>query len=177
MNSPLKRVALFALAMCAWAGPKPVALVPNPCTPRFAAGSVIHNPAALYSSKGVLNVRFSYQQTTDSVGRSLHCFMTDTGLQEPTRHVNPGDTLNVTVTNNTPPQPFGETFLAPNCGGPVHAAALRDHLNRIFREPSLPRHQCDSAVRRRQRHQDPNQSNYSKILNLGDENLLYFFDW
>ena len=28
----------------------------------------------------------------------------------------PGDTLNITVTNNTPPQPFGEPFNAPNCG-------------------------------------------------------------
>jgi FtsP/CotA-like multicopper oxidase with cupredoxin domain len=42
--------------------------------------------------------------------------MTDTGLQEPTLHVNPGDTLNITVTNNTPAQPFGETFVGPNCG-------------------------------------------------------------
>jgi len=116
MSSPLNRIALFAFAMCAWAGPKPVAPVPYPCTPRFAAGSVIQNPAALYSSNGVLNVRFSYQQTTDSAGRLLHCFMTDTGLQEPTLHVNPGDTLNIAVTNNTPPQPFGETFLGPNCG-------------------------------------------------------------
>ena len=100
----------------AFGGPKPVAPVPSPCTPRFAAGSVIHNPPALYSSGGVLNVRFSYQQTTDAAGRLLHCFMTDTGIQEPTLHVNPGDTLNITVTNNTPPQPFGETFVAPNCG-------------------------------------------------------------
>jgi len=100
----------------AFGGPKPVAPVPSPCTPRFAAGSVIHNPPALYSSDGVLNVRFSYQQTPDAAGRLLHCFMTDTGIQEPTLHVNPGDTLNITVTNNTPPQPFGETFVAPNCG-------------------------------------------------------------
>jgi FtsP/CotA-like multicopper oxidase with cupredoxin domain len=106
----------LAFAVCAWAGPNPVAPVPNPCIPRFAAGSIIQNPPALYSSNGVLNVRFSYQQTTDSVGRLLHCFMTDTGLQEPTLHVNPGDTLNITVTNNTPKQPFGEKFLAPNCG-------------------------------------------------------------
>ena len=116
MNSAFKAIGLFALAVCAWAGPRPVAPVPNPCTPRFAAGSVVHNPPALYSSNGQLNVRFSYQQTTDSVGRLLHCFMTDTGLQEPTLHVTPGDTLSITVTNNTPPQPFGETFLAPNCG-------------------------------------------------------------
>ena len=95
--------------------PTPVALVPNPC-PRLTAGTAVHQPPALFSSSGVLNVRFSYQQTTDSVGRLLHCFMTDTGLEEPTLHVNPGDTLNITVTNNTPMQPFGETYTAPNCG-------------------------------------------------------------
>src|SRR5262249_6434590 len=37
-------------------------------------------------------------------------------IQEPTLHVKPGDTLNITVTNNTPKQPYGETFIAPNCG-------------------------------------------------------------
>jgi FtsP/CotA-like multicopper oxidase with cupredoxin domain len=42
--------------------------------------------------------------------------MTENGTQDPTLHVKPGDTLNITVTNNTPPQPFGEVFLAPNCG-------------------------------------------------------------
>ena len=116
MKDSLKAVSLFALAVCAWAGPTPVKPVHNPCTPRFLAGSLIYNPPAVYSSNGVLNVRFSYQQTTDSVGRLLHCLMTDTGLQEPTLHVNPGDTLNITVTNNTPKTRFGETFVAPNCG-------------------------------------------------------------
>ena len=98
--------------------PAPVAPVPNPC-PRLTAGGVIHNPPALYSSNGVLNVRFSYQQTTDKVGRLLHCFMTDTGIEEPTLHVNPGDTLNITVTNNLPfdpNEPVGETYSPPNCG-------------------------------------------------------------
>ncbi len=95
--------------------PTPVAPVANPC-PRLNAGTAVHQPPALFSSNGVLNVRFSYQQTTDSVGRLLHCFMTDTGIEEPTLHVNPGDTLNITVTNNTPMQPFGETYAAPNCG-------------------------------------------------------------
>src|SRR5690348_2881877 len=93
---------LVLLPVCAFAqssAARPVAPVANPCAPRFAAGSTIHNPPALFSSHGVLNVRFSYQQTTDSVGRLLHCFMTEDGLQEPTLHVNPGDTLNITVTN------------------------------------------------------------------------------
>jgi FtsP/CotA-like multicopper oxidase with cupredoxin domain len=96
-------------------GVTPVAPVPNPC-PRFKAGSVVHQPPALFSSNGVLNVSFSYQTTTDSAGRQLFCFMTPNGLENPTLHVKPGDTLNVTVTNNTPASPVEEPFNAPNCG-------------------------------------------------------------
>jgi FtsP/CotA-like multicopper oxidase with cupredoxin domain len=100
--------------------PTPVPPVANPC-PRFTAGSVVHQPPALFSQNGVLTVRFSYQATTDSVGRQLFCFMTPDGLENPTLHVNPGDTLNITVTNHTPFNNVGdtdidETFQAPNCG-------------------------------------------------------------
>lgn len=110
-------ISLALLSICASTQtPTPVAPVSNPCAPRFAAGSVVSNPPAVFSSNGVLNVNFSYQETTDSVGRLLHCLMTDSGLQEPTLHVKPGDTLNITVTNNTPNAPFGEVYNAPNCG-------------------------------------------------------------
>lgn len=111
-----KIVGASLFAVCAWAGPRPVAPVPHPCTPRYPAGSVVRNPPSLHSSNRVLDVRFSYQQTADGVGRLLHCLMTDDGIQEPTLRVHPGDTLNITVTNNTPPQPFGETLVTPNCG-------------------------------------------------------------
>jgi FtsP/CotA-like multicopper oxidase with cupredoxin domain len=96
-------------------GANPVPPVANPC-PRFQAGGVVTNPPALYSHNGVLNVQFSYQQTPDSAGRTLFCFMTPEGLEEPTLHVNPGDTLNITVTNNTPASPVEEPFNPPNCG-------------------------------------------------------------
>ena len=95
---------------------KPVPPVANSC-PRFAAGSVVHQPAALFSQNGVLSVQFSYQSTTDSVGRTLFCFMTPSGLENPTLHVKPGDHLILTVTNNTPPSsPMGDPLHAPNCG-------------------------------------------------------------
>jgi FtsP/CotA-like multicopper oxidase with cupredoxin domain len=47
--------------------------------------------------------------------------MTPGGLENPTLHLNPGDTLNITVTNNTPfnnvgDTDFDEAFNAPNCG-------------------------------------------------------------
>jgi FtsP/CotA-like multicopper oxidase with cupredoxin domain len=92
-----------------------VAPVKNPC-PRYQAGTVIQQPPSLFSFRGVLNVRFSYQTTTDKYGRTLYCLMTPDGLQEPTLHVNQGDTLSITVTNNTPKSPIEETFNPPNCG-------------------------------------------------------------
>jgi FtsP/CotA-like multicopper oxidase with cupredoxin domain len=97
--------------------PTPVAPVANACQ-RFAAGSVVHQPPALFSKNGVLNVSFSYQTITDPVGRQLFCFMTPNGLENPTLHVNAGDTLNVTVTNNTPAvvPTTTELFNPPNCG-------------------------------------------------------------
>ena len=91
---------------------KPVA---NPC-PRFAAGGVVHQPAPLFSQNGVLSVQFSYQTTVDFANRTLFCFMTPSGLENPTLHVKPGDHLIVTVTNNTPAQPLTMALNPPNCG-------------------------------------------------------------
>jgi FtsP/CotA-like multicopper oxidase with cupredoxin domain len=91
---------------------KPVA---NPCQ-RFAAGSTVQQPPALFSRNGVLSVRFSYQTRVDSDGRTLFCFMTPDGLENPTLHVNAGDKLVVTVTNNTPAQPLTMSLNPPNCG-------------------------------------------------------------
>ena len=107
-----------AIAFAQDAGVTSMAEVPpvaNPCG-RAAAGGLIQQPPALFSSHGVLNVRFSYQTATDKYGRTLYCLMTPDGLEEPTLHVNPGDTLNVTLTNNTPASPIAEKFNPPNCG-------------------------------------------------------------
>lgn len=93
----------------------PVSPVANPCV-RPAAGSVVKDAPALYSFGGVLNVLFSYQTVVDSSGRNLYCFMTPDGLQNPTLHVNPGDQLNITITNNTPAGTAGMALNAPNCG-------------------------------------------------------------
>src|ERR1700680_4695471 len=111
-------VFVLAFAQISALAQTAVKSVANPCQ-RFAAGSVIHQPPALFSQNGVLTVQFSYQAATDSVGRQLFCFMTPDGLENPTLHVNPGDTLNITVTNNTPFSEVGDTdevFNAPTCG-------------------------------------------------------------
>src|SRR5260370_26681135 len=81
--------------------PTPVPPVANPCT-RFTAGSVIHNPPALFSANAVLTVRLSYQATTDSVCRQLFSFLTPNSLEPPTRQLSPAYPPNTTSTTKTP---------------------------------------------------------------------------
>jgi len=78
----------------------------GPCA-RFAPGSVVTPPPDLYSQNGVLNVTFNYFTAVDSAGRTLFCFVTPSGLESPTLHGNPGDTLNFVITNRVPTPPPG----------------------------------------------------------------------
>ena len=105
--------AFAQVTATASSAPASVPPVANPC-PRLAPGSVVHQPAALFSLNGVLSVQFSYQTTTDAAGRNLFCFMTPSGLENPTLHVNPGDNLIITVTNNTPKMPVEMVINPPN---------------------------------------------------------------
>ena len=75
--------------------------------PRPAAGSLVMPPPDLWSRDGVLNVAFNYYTTLDDAGRTLFCFITPNGLQSPTLHLNPGDTLKVALTNSNPAAPAG----------------------------------------------------------------------
>ena len=128
---PLRRsigVANVIIAVWAAGGVATAASNPTPVPPvaqacqHFAPGSTVQQPPALFSKNGVLNVSFSYQTNTDKFGRQLFCFITPSGLENPTLYVNPGDTLNVTVTNNTPvvlptdPNVTTELYNPPNCG-------------------------------------------------------------
>lgn len=108
--------------------PQTVLPVVNPC-PRFAPGSVIHQPQALFSQNGVLCVQFSYQTTTDSAGRTLYCFMAPSGMENPTLHVKPGEHLVITVTNNTPDKGFMMKLDAPNSGPGPTGMAIRPILS------------------------------------------------
>jgi FtsP/CotA-like multicopper oxidase with cupredoxin domain len=114
----------------------PVPPVPNPC-PRPAAGTVVANPPSLFSDDGVLSVRFSYQHRIDAVGRELFCFMTPDGLQNPTLHVNPGDHLIITVTNNLPPGTGSMAVNAPNCGAKsMNSASMNIHYHGTNTSPT-----------------------------------------
>jgi FtsP/CotA-like multicopper oxidase with cupredoxin domain len=95
-----------------------VPFVPDSCA-RFPAGSVVHNPPALFSRNGSLAVNFSYQTRTDADGRILFAFMTPEGLENPTLHVRPGDHLIINLTNNTPATPVEMTIPSPDACGDI----------------------------------------------------------
>ena len=67
--------------------------------PRPASGSVVSPPPDLYSQNGVLQVSLSYYPAVDNANRTLFCFVTAAGAESPTLHVNPGDTIQISLTN------------------------------------------------------------------------------
>jgi FtsP/CotA-like multicopper oxidase with cupredoxin domain len=111
--------ALVPISVFAQSGP-PVFVPPVPNSgARFPVGSVVQNPAALYSRNGSLTVDFSYQTRKDSDGLTLFSFMTPSGLENPTLHVRPGDHLIINLTNNTPATPVEMTVPSPNACGDI----------------------------------------------------------
>jgi FtsP/CotA-like multicopper oxidase with cupredoxin domain len=129
-------VALQAVAPTPCAAQTAVGPVANPC-PRPAAGSVVHSAPALFSVNGVLSVRFSYQHAFDSANRELFCFMTPDGLENPTLHLNPGDTLSITVTNNLPMGTGPMALNAPNCGAKImNSTSLNIHYHGTNTSPT-----------------------------------------
>jgi FtsP/CotA-like multicopper oxidase with cupredoxin domain len=84
---------------CAWAQ------TPDPADqicPRLAPGSVAVPPADLSSQHGVLEVTFKVLTAVDMHGLVRYCFITDSGLQAPTLHLNPGDQLIIHLKNQLP---------------------------------------------------------------------------
>jgi FtsP/CotA-like multicopper oxidase with cupredoxin domain len=119
MDKRLYLLGLWVLGFFSIASPgamaqSPVAPVVNPCG-RPSAGEVVKNPPALFSRAGSLTVFFSYRTRQDDEGRTLYCFMTPDGLENPTLHVRPGDHLIINVTNNV-----------PNTGGMSMAVSSKD---------------------------------------------------
>ena len=99
--------SLIALAFAFCIHPTVAAAQDNlPCW-RPAAGSAATQPPDLYSQGGVLNVAFNYYTSLDAAGRTLFCFITPDGQESPTLHLQPGDILNLVVTNMNPPPPSG----------------------------------------------------------------------
>jgi FtsP/CotA-like multicopper oxidase with cupredoxin domain len=114
----------------------------SPVCPRFAAGSAITAPEDLYSKDGVLTVKLTYQTTVDQNGNTLFCFTDSNGAQSPTLHVNPGDRIAMTVTNEIagpapavsmkmPMAPAAARGPAQVCGSatPMNPASVNVHFH------------------------------------------------
>jgi|1186.fasta_scaffold03923_2 hypothetical protein len=73
----------------------------NAC-PRYATGSTVLDPPALFSEGGKLTVNFRYEMGIDESGDNTFCFKTADGKQSPTLYLNPGDELILRVKNLVP---------------------------------------------------------------------------
>lgn len=71
--------------------------------PRFRPGADVVAPPDLYSKNGKLEIKLEYRTALDEAGRTLFCFQTPDGLESPTLHVWPGDTIVIHFTNKLPP--------------------------------------------------------------------------
>jgi FtsP/CotA-like multicopper oxidase with cupredoxin domain len=84
---------------------------------RPVPGTDVKPPPDLFSSNGVLQVNLTYQTSVDTKGRTLFCFVTSDGVESPTLHVNPGDTIKISLTNDLPQVPGGpEERISDACG-------------------------------------------------------------
>ncbi len=93
---------LLALFLCAFVPEHARAAQDGGVCPRPGPGETVQPPPDLFSENGVLKINFSYHTSVDNEGRVLFCFVTDDGLENPTLHVNPGDKIEMTVTNTLP---------------------------------------------------------------------------
>ena len=131
----LAAIALLATPISA------AAQVSGPC-PRFAAGSTVTNPPALFSNDGALTVDLAYNTAHDADGRALYCFTTPSGTESPTLHVRPGDHLIVPVKNNLPtPSPASVMQMATNaataCGSAtMDASSMNIHYHGTNTSPT-----------------------------------------
>ncbi|MGH6878351.1 MAG: multicopper oxidase family protein [Rhizomicrobium sp.] len=96
------RTALLGLLLLLVSSAGALANSADPC-PRPTAGSEITQPPDIYSQDGVLKLHLYYYTTLDAFGRTLFCFAAPGRVESPTMHVNPGDTIDLTVTNRVPP--------------------------------------------------------------------------
>ena len=70
--------------------------------PRPDAGSDLPAPPDLHSSGGILDVDLNYYTRLDFANRVIFCFQTPSGIESPTLHVFPGDTIRIHLTNKLP---------------------------------------------------------------------------
>jgi FtsP/CotA-like multicopper oxidase with cupredoxin domain len=103
MRAMLK--SILSLAICAIACASASAQGPV-CPPRPLPGSLVVNPLDLYSSNGVLALSMTLQNQFGSDGFEHYCYVymyQGQPIEAPTLRLNPGDQLQLSLTNNIQP--------------------------------------------------------------------------
>jgi FtsP/CotA-like multicopper oxidase with cupredoxin domain len=99
------------------------------CPSRPVAGTPISNPLDLYSQSGTLTVALALNNGVDSAGYTHDCYNYATGsgtIEAPTLRLNPGDTLNLTLTNQLNlPSLSAARMKHPMHMGPMHMGAMK----------------------------------------------------
>src|SRR4051794_37571643 len=145
----MKKTLFAWLLLLSFGAFVPAALADGVC-PRPAAGSEATRPPDLYSKNGVLDVALDYQTTVDDLGRTLFCFVTKAGSHEsPTLHVNPGDTINIKLTNMVPAAPGAPAEIVSRVGQVCGSATMTiTSVNMHFHGTNTsPRCHSDETIR------------------------------
>ena len=102
------------------------ALADGGVCPRPAAQSPVNNPPDVFSVNGVIDIEMNYLTSVDDSGRTLFCFVTSDGMETPTLHVNPGDTIKIKLTNQVPKVPGGRSEVMSNDGDKCGSKNMTD---------------------------------------------------
>jgi FtsP/CotA-like multicopper oxidase with cupredoxin domain len=110
----MKKAILMVVLLLGWAYGAPALAADTGACPRPDPGTEALPPPDIYSSGGTLNLALEYQTAVDFAGRTLFCFTTADGQESPTLHVDPGDTVTISLTNKLNPVKGGPSeFVSP----------------------------------------------------------------
>jgi FtsP/CotA-like multicopper oxidase with cupredoxin domain len=129
-------LAAFALALLV----PGIAFADGGVCPRPPVGSEVQRPPDLFSQNGLLKLSLNYFTSVDDAGRTLFCFVTAEGQESPTLHVNPGDKIEIHLTNQVPNTPLGmmvmQTNASTQCGAAtMTAASVNMHFHGLNTSP------------------------------------------
>jgi FtsP/CotA-like multicopper oxidase with cupredoxin domain len=107
------------------------------CPQRPQPGSIVNNPLALYSANGVLTAAFTLRSEVTNYLEECYIYQSTGGAVEaPTLHLNPGDQLDLSLTNRL-------TYLPP----PPPTRAMRGMANMAAKSPGAATHNpCDGGT-------------------------------
>jgi FtsP/CotA-like multicopper oxidase with cupredoxin domain len=134
---PAFRGVIVALLLGLLVPAQALAQAGPPCA-RPGPGAIATPPEDLYSHKGVLNVALNYYTGVEGP-ITLFCFVdAANGNEAPTLHINPGDTLNITLTNMVPGNPAGGsvTVDSPCYGETMNSSSVNMHFHGTNTKPT-----------------------------------------